>query len=82
MQWSGYSGTIPLSMVHPGERAEVVQIRGGRGLSARLASMGFYPGATLEVISNRKGPLIVAREGMRVALGFGMAHKVMVRPLQ
>ncbi|MCD6257959.1 ferrous iron transport protein A [Candidatus Aerophobetes bacterium] len=72
---------IPLSMVNPGQKVQIVQIRGGRGLVSKLANMGFYPGVIVEVISNRNGPLIVAREGIRLGLGFGMAHKILVRPL-
>ncbi|MFW6139619.1 MAG: FeoA family protein [Spirochaetota bacterium] len=72
---------VPLSMVDPGQRVEIVQIRGGRGIVSRLTGMGFYPGVVVEIISNRRGPLIIAREGIRLGIGFGMAHKIYVRPL-
>lgn len=72
---------MPLSMVNPGQIVQIVQITGGRGLVSKLANMGFYPGVIVEVISNKNGPLIVAREGIRLGLGFGMAHKILVKPL-
>ncbi len=62
---------------------EIVEIRAGRGLAMRLANMGFYPGAVVEVISNvGRGPLIIAKGGVRLGLGFGMAHKIWVRILE
>ena len=72
----------PLSMIEPGEKVEIAEIRAGRGLSVRLANMGFYPGVIIDVISNlKRGPLIIAKEGTRLGLGFGMASKIFVRPL-
>ena len=70
----------PLSMIKPGEKVEIAEIRAGRGLSVRLANMGFYPGVIIDVISNLKqGPLIIAKEGTRLGLGFGMASKIFVK---
>jgi ferrous iron transport protein A len=69
-------------MVRPGERVEIVMVNGGKGLSMRLAVMGLYPGAIIEVVSDaRMGPLIISRGGTRFALSFGMAHKILVRPI-
>ncbi|HIE43196.1 MAG TPA: ferrous iron transport protein A [Candidatus Omnitrophica bacterium] len=74
---------LPLSAIEPGRRAEIVEIRAGRGLAMRLANMGFYPGTIIDVISNiGRGPLIIAREGIRLGLGFGMANKIWVRILR
>ncbi len=72
---------IPLSMVKQGEKVKIMGVRAGKGLSMRLANMGFYPGTVIEVISNRMGPLIVARGGVRFGIGHGMALKIMVQPL-
>jgi len=72
---------IPLSMVNPGKRVQIIEIKGGRGIVSKLSNMGFYPGTIIEVISNRNGPLIVAKENMRLGLGFGMAHRILVRIL-
>jgi Fe2+ transport system protein FeoA len=69
----------PLSAVSPGQRVEITEIRGGRGLVSKLASMGFYPGVIVEVVSSRSGPLIVAKDGVRLGLGFGMARRIFVR---
>jgi Fe2+ transport system protein FeoA len=72
---------MPLNMVRPGQRVTVREIRGGRGLVGKLAHMGLYPGVEIEVISNRPGPLILNRGGVRLGLGYGMAHRILVSPI-
>ncbi|MFA4987457.1 MAG: FeoA family protein [Candidatus Brocadiia bacterium] len=73
------STEIPLADLRGGE-AIVVVIRGGRGLGARLSSMGIGPGAEIHVVSNSgRGPMIVAILGSRLALGRREAGKIIVR---
>ena len=72
---------MPLSMVRSGQRVRIAEIRGGRGLILKLANMGFYPGVEIQVISNRPGPLILNRGGVRLGLGYGMAHRILVSPI-
>jgi len=70
---------MPLSMVPPGESVQVVTIRASWGLQRRLADMGLTPGVQVRVInSQRPGPVVVDIRGSRLALGHGIAHKVMV----
>ena len=70
---------MPLSMVSSGERVQVVSIRAGWGLQRRLADMGLTPGVQVRVInSQRPGPVVLDIRGSRLALGHGVAHKVMV----
>jgi ferrous iron transport protein A len=70
---------MPLAMVGPGEVAQVVDVRAGRGLSRRLADMGLLPGTEVRVISGHgPGPLVLEVKGTRLALGHGIAQKVMV----
>jgi len=71
---------MPLSMVTAGELVEVIRIRAGHGLRRRLASMGITPGVSVRVISSgRRGPVVLDVKGSRLALGYGVAHKVQVR---
>ncbi len=73
---------MPLSMVAPGQEVEFVAVHGGWGIRYRLAEMGFNPGVRIKVIqSDFRGPIIVAVRDTRLALGRGMAHKIMVSPL-
>ncbi|MFH1350069.1 MAG: transcriptional repressor [Pseudomonadota bacterium] len=70
---------IPLAMAKPGERIVIKEIWGGREARARLASMGFRTGDLIEVISNNGlSRLIVGRGSMRMAMGRGIAQKIMV----
>lgn len=71
---------IPLSMVQSGRNVCLVAVRAGRGLTQRLADMGFVPGVELRVVNNSGGgPLIVLVKGSRLMLGRGVAHKMLVQ---
>jgi len=70
---------MPLSMVSSGEVVKVVVVRAGWGLQRRLADMGLTPGVQVRVInSQRPGPVVLDIRGSRLALGYGIAHKIMV----
>ena len=70
---------MPLSMVQSGESVQVVNIRAGWGLQRRLADMGLTPGVRVKVInSGGRGPVVLDIRGSRLALGHGIAHKIMV----
>ena len=72
----------PLSMVENGREVEVLDIRGGFGLCQRLSRMGIYPGTRIKILNNGcPGPVIIAVGEKRLGLGFGMAHRIFVRPL-
>jgi len=70
---------MPLPMASPGEVVRVVDIRAGRGLARRLADMGLLLGVNIRVISSQMpGPVVVEVKGTRLALGYGMAQKILV----
>ena len=72
---------MTLVMASPGEQVRIVEFRGGKGMERRLTNMGLKRGAEVEVIkSSGPGPLIVASGETRIALGFGMAKKIIVTP--
>lgn len=70
---------MPLAMVRPGEQVILVAVNAGWGLARRLADMGLYPGVNLRVIWGHPGPLVVQVGSSRLALGHGMAQKIMVK---
>ncbi len=71
---------VPLAFLTPGERGEIVEIRGGRGIIKRLHEMGFVPSAFIEVLtSHARGPLLVGINGTRIAIGRGIGMKIIVR---
>ncbi|MBN1832132.1 MAG: transcriptional repressor [Deltaproteobacteria bacterium] len=70
---------MPLAMAKSGERLIIADIMGGVQARDRLASMGLRKGDQLEVINNDGfGRLIVGHDTIRIALGRGMAQKIMV----
>jgi len=52
-------------------------------MALRLARLGVRPGAVVRLVSSGpfSGPLLVEVEGLRVALGRGVARRILVRPL-
>ena len=71
--------TIPLSSLKPSRAGTICGLEGGRGLTSRLATLGFTPGAELTMVQNYGwGPLIVQIRDTRIALGRGEAQKVQV----
>jgi len=71
---------LPLTLVSAGEKVRVERFLGGSQALARLAAMGLTVGEELEVINNC-GPIIVSVRGARLAIGQGLAHKILVSPL-
>lgn len=74
---------LPLSMVEAGQTVELVRIGECRRLRKRLADLGLNTGLSVRVVQNSfVGPLILAvREDSRLAIGRGMAQRILVRPL-
>lgn len=68
-----------LESVRPGQRVSLQSIMAGKRLRERLLSMGLPPGAIFEVLRNRGGAVVVARDTSRLAIGKGMAAKIWVR---
>lgn len=75
------NGILPLTMIAPGRRVKLVQIKAGRRLRHRLTELGLTPGVGLEIVQDQGGPLLLAVRDTRLALGRGMAHKIMVQSL-
>ena len=70
---------MPLSMVSAGEVVQVVSINAGWGLQRRLADMGLTPGVKVKMVNKQgRGPVLLELRGSRLALGHGIAHKIMV----
>jgi len=70
---------IPLSMAKSGEQVIIREIGGGRNTHERLASMGLRAGDQIEIINNTgQGRIILGRDFTRLAIGRGIAGKIMV----
>ncbi len=73
------SHAFPLALAGEGEDVRIFSFKGGKALSYKLMDLGLSIGSCLRVIQRRPGgALVVARDNLRVALGEGMAQKVVV----
>lgn len=72
-------GCLPLSMAAPGERLMLVEIMAGKGLRHRLTELGLTPGVEFQVLQSEGGPLLLAIHNSRLAIGRGMAQKILVK---
>lgn len=75
--------TQSLSELPVDREAEVVRIEGGTILNERLTALGIGRGQKVRKISNvgLGGPLIIEVNRAQVAIGRGMAMKIVVRDL-
>ena len=72
---------IPLSQMRAQQSGVVVQIQGGHGLVNRLSALGIRPGKRIAKISSMfmRGPVTIQVDRAQVAIGFGMARRIIVQ---
>ncbi len=74
---------MTLSKVLPGQKVRLTGITAGVELKSRLAAMGMVPNTEIMVVKNdRPGPFVISVKRSRIALGRGMAKKVLVENLE
>ena len=73
-------GKIDLTQLKEGENGLVMEIQGGYGLHSRLESLGIRVGKKVIKVSSQlmRGPVTVRIDNSQVAIGFGMARKILV----
>ncbi|MCX5852723.1 MAG: FeoA family protein [Deltaproteobacteria bacterium] len=71
----------PLSEMKDEESVIVNEFKGGRNFTGRLNSLGIKPGTRITVVSSMrmKGPVTVQIGSATIAIGAGMAQKIMVK---
>ena len=69
---------MPLSFASPGEENIIKCIGGKPEVKRHLENLGFVAGATVTVITETAGNLIVNVKETRVAINKDMAQKIMV----
>ena len=72
---------MTLRQMQLGQSGIVFQIQGGRGLINRLNALGIRPGQRVTKVGSTfmRGPVTIQVGNAQVALGFGMANKIIVR---
>ncbi|MEM2878532.1 MAG: FeoA family protein [Candidatus Hadarchaeales archaeon] len=69
-----------LTELREGETGEVIRIYGGSGLQERLAVLGIRIGKNVTMVASQPfhGPVVLKVDGNHVAIGHGMAWKILV----
>ena len=77
----GMPETISLGQPVVGFHGLVASIDGDREFKRKLMSLGIRRGQELAVLHQRKNGVVVMSNGSRVAIGAGIAARVLLEPL-
>ena len=71
----------PLTELKLGEEATIAAVQGGRGMQVRLRNMGLVEGQVVRKLSALAwgGPVVVMVKRTQIAIGRGMARRILVR---
>lgn len=67
-----------LIQLNPGENGMIKKIDAGGTATKRLYEMGFNTGAKVKIMKNDSGPIVVSLAGNKIAVGRGLAEKIIV----
>lgn len=72
---------LSLAEMETGSRGEIVRIDGGEGTVRKLWVLGVVPGKKIEKVSSilGKGPVVIRLGQQEIALGRGVAQRILVR---
>jgi len=67
-----------LTSYKDGDRVKIMRINAGHGALVNLINLGLNIGNIVEIgrKSNMKGPVVVSYHGTEVAIGYGLATKI------
>jgi ferrous iron transport protein A len=73
---------MDITQMKEGDKGVVVEICGGCGIVNKLDALGIRPGVEITKISSQflRGPVILQVGNTQVAIGYGMARRVLVEP--
>jgi ferrous iron transport protein A len=71
---------VTLTDMEAGQTGKVASVQGGHGFRRRLEALGIRPGMKITKVSGQimHGPIIVKIGTSQIAIGFGMARRVLV----
>ena len=74
------ANVLSLTKISAGERGIISAIEGGYGLVSKLDAMGIRIGKEVTKVSAQwmRGPVLLRQGNTQVAIGFGMAQKILV----
>ena len=69
-----------LAQMNQGETGTIINIQGGFGLFKKLETLGLRPGIKITKLSSQlmRGPITIQVGNAQVALGFGMAQRIIL----
>ncbi|MCK4240967.1 MAG: ferrous iron transport protein A [Candidatus Atribacteria bacterium] len=72
--------TVTLDSIRKGQKAKVINISGGWGIRQRLGGLGIHPGDKIILKKSAiiRGPILIEVHGNQVALGRGVARRIIV----
>ena len=72
---------LSLDRMQSGQSGTIANIQGGYGLVRRLSTLGIKPDKRITKISSMflRGPVTIEIDRVQVAIGFGMASRIMVK---
>jgi ferrous iron transport protein A len=70
-----------LIRMRSGTKGKVQQIRGGHHMRRKMETLGIRIGCEIEKISRQafRGPVVIKVGATQVAIGHGMAHRIIVK---
>lgn len=74
--------THPLNELSIGDTARVIEIQGGKNMTRRLMGLGLKVGSDVTVLHRRGGGVVVGEGGNRIAIGGGVANRVIMQRLE
>jgi ferrous iron transport protein A len=76
-------GAFPLLLADEDKPLRIVALNGGRNMDRKLTDIGLAIGSMITIVSRHgQGRLVLARDEARIALGAGMAHRILVSPVE
>lgn len=74
---------INLTQLKNGKSAQVIKVQGDHQFIDRLEAMGILPDTTIvkKSASLMKGPIVIEKGEMQLAIGYEMAQKILVKPI-
>jgi len=71
---------ISLARMRAGQKGKIIRISGGHGIARKFEALGIRQGEEIKKISEQwmRGPVLLQHGHSQLALGFGIASKVLV----
>ena len=74
--------TTSLLTLQNGRSGRICSIEGGKQMVRRMLSLGLRVGTVVNMLNHRGKSVVIQNAGTRVALGPGIAEKLLVEPLE